>query len=74
MLKYNIVIRLTLFYSTTFFYGLVFSHRGHFVFTMFILVTENTNANNFFLFSLGATALIWALAYLHETLRFTSVF
>jgi hypothetical protein len=25
-------------------------------------------------FSFGATAPIWALAYLHETLRFTSVF
>jgi hypothetical protein len=28
--------------------------------------------NIFFYF--GATAPIWALAYLHETLRFTSVF
>jgi hypothetical protein len=27
-----------------------------------------------FFFSFGATAPIWALAYLHETLRFTSVF
>jgi hypothetical protein len=26
-----------------------------------------------FFFSFGATAPIWALAYLHETLRFTSV-
>jgi hypothetical protein len=26
------------------------------------------------LFFFGATALIWALAYLHETFRFTSVF
>jgi hypothetical protein len=25
-------------------------------------------------FSFGATAPIWALAYLHETLRFTSVY
>jgi hypothetical protein len=25
-------------------------------------------------FSFGAIALIWALAYLHETLRFTSVY
>jgi hypothetical protein len=25
-------------------------------------------------FFIGATAPIWALAYLHETLRFTSVF
>jgi hypothetical protein len=25
-------------------------------------------------FSIGATAPIWALAYLHETLRFTSVY
>jgi hypothetical protein len=25
-------------------------------------------------FSIGATAPIWALAYLHETLRFTSAF
>jgi hypothetical protein len=30
------------------------------------------NSTNFFFF--GATAPIWALAYLHETLRFTSVF
>jgi hypothetical protein len=27
-----------------------------------------------YIFSLGATAPIWALSYLHETLRFTSVF
>jgi hypothetical protein len=29
---------------------------------------------NLTFFSFGATAPIWALAYLHETLRFTSVF
>jgi hypothetical protein len=28
----------------------------------------------FLSFSFGATAPIWALAYLHETLRFTSVY
>jgi hypothetical protein len=28
----------------------------------------------FVFFFFGATASIWALAYLHETLRFTSVF
>jgi hypothetical protein len=27
-----------------------------------------------YFFSFGATAPIWALAYLHETLRFTSVY
>jgi hypothetical protein len=33
---------------------------------MFLLLSD------FFFF--GATATIWALVYLHETLRFTSVF
>jgi hypothetical protein len=28
----------------------------------------------FLFFSFGATAHIWALAYLHETFRFTSVY
>jgi hypothetical protein len=28
----------------------------------------------FFFFSFGATAHLWALAYLHETFRFTSVY
>jgi hypothetical protein len=28
----------------------------------------------FFPFSFGATALIWAMAYLHEIFRFTSVY
>jgi hypothetical protein len=32
------------------------------------------NVVNIYFFSYGATAPIWALAYLHETLRFTSVF
>jgi hypothetical protein len=32
------------------------------------------SAMNTYFFSFGATAPIWALAYLHETLRFTSVF
>jgi hypothetical protein len=29
---------------------------------------------NWVFFFFGATALIWALAYLHETFRFTSVY
>jgi hypothetical protein len=32
---------------------------------------DSINADFFFI---GATAPVWALAYLHETLRFTSVF
>jgi hypothetical protein len=32
-----------------------------------------TKQLKYFFFSFGATAPIWALAYLHETLRFTSV-
>jgi hypothetical protein len=28
----------------------------------------------FYIFFFGATAHIWALAYLHETFRFTSVY
>jgi hypothetical protein len=32
------------------------------------------NPANYIIFFFGATARIWALAYLHETLRFTSVF
>jgi hypothetical protein len=38
------------------------------------LVTVITFTDNYDFFSFGATAPIWALAYLHETLRFTSVF
>jgi hypothetical protein len=39
--------------------------------TAFLIVTAVKTSN--LLFSIGATAPIWALAYLHETLRFTSV-
>jgi hypothetical protein len=38
-----------------------------------ILMTMKQNVHNVFFF-FGATAPVWALAYLHETLRFTSVF
>jgi hypothetical protein len=38
------------------------------------LHNEKLNDLYSFFFFLGATAPIWALAYLHETLRFTSVF
>jgi hypothetical protein len=34
---------------------------------------ENLELKNIF-FSFGATAPIWAMAYLHEIFRFTSVF
>jgi hypothetical protein len=36
--------------------------------------TEDLPSKHLFFFSFGATAPIWALAYLHETLRFTSVY
>jgi hypothetical protein len=36
-------------------------------------LSATAHTTNYFFF-FGATAPIWALAYLHETLRFTSVF
>jgi hypothetical protein len=39
-----------------------------------VSVTNEYGYEETFSFFLGATAPIWTLAYLHETLRFTSVF
>jgi hypothetical protein len=48
---------------------------------LLLLSSQNKNhfigiklRGKFIFFSLGATAPVWALAYLNETLRFTSVF
>jgi hypothetical protein len=38
------------------------------------LVSIWSELSRVFFFSFGATAHIWALAYLHETFRFTSVY
>jgi hypothetical protein len=41
---------------------------------MIIPVLYNSVLSGIIFFSFGATAHIWALAYLHETFRFTSVY
>jgi trimethylamine:corrinoid methyltransferase-like protein len=41
---------------------------------LILLAVEGCPVSVFPFFSLGATAPVWALAYLHETLSFTSVF
>jgi hypothetical protein len=38
------------------------------------LIFIRVSVLHFYIFSFGATAHIWALAYLHETFRFTSVY
>jgi hypothetical protein len=48
-------------------------HRRSYSFVYSNWNKPQINAYMFF-FSFGATALIWALAYLHETLHFTSVY
>jgi hypothetical protein len=45
-----------------------------FSFSHGMMVAVSPLIDSFFFFSSGATAPIWALAYLHETLRFTSVY
>jgi hypothetical protein len=44
-------------------------HFGHYFYTV-----RKIFLNDSYFFFFGATAPIWALAYLHESLRFTSVF
>jgi hypothetical protein len=39
----------------------------------YIVLLPKQHITEYFFFSFGTTAPIWALAYLHETLRFTSV-